>query len=130
MSKNDTNGAEESAKKRQMPIGRRFTPMTSKQAQEAAVRARAIRKQVRAEMLDTLVNNMNFGEELIKAMKKGDTKKIEVIQTALRIVGLTHDQSEDAVSKLQVDANVDTKADVAAKIEFVLPKTDTETTGE
>lgn len=126
MSKNDTNGAEETVKKKLMPRGRRFTPMTSRQAQEAAVRARAIRKQVRAEMLDTLVNNMNFGEELIKAMKKGDRKKIEVIQTALRIVGLTHDQSEDAVSKVQVDANVDSKADVAAKIEFVLPKTDQE----
>ena len=129
MSKNDTSGKTNGAK-RQMPLGQRFTPMNAKQAAEASARARNIRKQVRAEMLDTLVNNMNFGEELIKAMKKGDHKKIEVIQTALRIVGLTHDQSEDAVSKLQVDANVDAKSDVAAKIEFVLPKTDTETTGE
>ena len=92
-----------------------FTPMNAKQAQEASVRSRNLRKQVRAEMLDTLVNNLNFGQEMLKAIKKGDIDQINLLQTAMKIVGLTHDQSEDAVTKMEVksDAKVDSKLEVS-----------------
>lgn len=122
MSKNDTNGEAASEPKKKNTRPQAFTPMNARQAQEASVRARNLRKQVRAQMLTTLVNNMDFANEMLKAVKQCDTKKIEVIQTALKIVGLTHDQSEEVVNKIQLDANVDAKSDVAAKIEFVLPK--------
>lgn len=130
MSKNDTNSEATGEPKKKRVLPQAFTPMNARQAQEASVRARNLRKQVRAQMLTTLVNNMDFANEMLKAVKQCDSKKIEVIQTALRIVGLTHDQSEEVVNKIQVDANVDAKSDVAAKIEFVLPKSDTATTGE
>lgn len=126
MSKNDNNGEATGEPKKKRVLPQAFTPMNARQAQEASVRARNLRKQVRAQMLTTLVNNMDFANEMLKAVKQCDTKKIEVIQTALRIVGLTHDQSEEVVNKIQLDANVDAKSDVAAKIEFVLPKTDQE----
>lgn len=102
------------AKKRKMPTGIPFTPMTAKQAQEASVRSRNLRKQVRAQMLDTLVNNLDFGAELLKAIKKGDTDQINLLQTAMKIVGLTHDQSEDAVQKIDIksDNKVDSKLEV------------------
>ena len=125
MSKNDTNGDKACVKKPRAPQadnGVKFTPMTARQAQEASVRARNLRKQVRAQMLNKLVANMDFADEMLKAVKRGDLKQIELIQTALKIVGLTHDQSEEVVNKIQLDANVDAKSDVAAKIEFVLPK--------
>lgn len=96
----------------------KFTPMTAKQAQEASAKARTLRKQVRAEMLSTVVQNYNFGEELMKALNKGDTKKIELLQTAMRLIGLQYDQSEDAVNKLQIDATTDNKVD--STVRFVL----------
>lgn len=102
------------AKKRKMPTGIPFTALTAKQAQEASVRSRNLRKQVRAQMLDTLVNNLDFGAELLKAIKKGDTDQINLLQTAMKIVGLTHDQSEDAVQKIDIksDNKVDSKLEV------------------
>ena len=103
-------------KKRRVPNAVVFTPMTAKQAQEASVRARNLRKQVRAQMLDTLVNNMDFGNEMLKALKTGDNDRIELIESALRIVGLTHNQSEDAVQR--VDAKLDAKTN--GKVEVVV----------
>jgi len=116
----DKNGAQTGVQKGQkghkVPEGVPFTPMTAKQAQEASVRARNLRKQVRAQMLDTLVNGMDFGAEMLKAVKSGDADKIEIIETALRIVGLTHNQSEEAVQR--VDAKVDAKTN--NKLEIVV----------
>lgn len=110
------NGVQKGQKGHKVPEGVPFTPMTAKQAQEASVRARNLRKQVRAQMLDTLVNGMDFGTEMLKAVKSGDSDKIEIIETALRIVGLTHNQSEDAVQR--VDAKVDAKSN--NKVEVVV----------
>ena len=112
----DKNSDGNGDKKRRVPNAVVFTPMTARQAQEASVRSRNLRKQVRAQMLDTLVNGMDFGSELLKAVKNCDSDKIEIIETALRIVGLTHNQSEDAVQR--VDAKVDAKTD--SKLEIVV----------
>lgn len=124
--KTDNNGVKQSEKtpgqiKREQNLVK-FTPMTSRQAQEAAVRARNIRKQVRAEVLRKVVENVDFSDELMKAIKKGDTKRIEMLQTAMRLIGLHYDQSEDAVNKLHIDATTDNKTAVTGKIEFVLPE--------
>lgn len=123
MSKNDTNSEATGEVKKKNTRPQAFTPMNARQAQEASVRARNLRKQVRAQMLTTLVNNMDFANEMLKAVKQCDVKKIEVIQTALRIVGLTHDQSEEVVNKIQLDANVDAKTETTIKtVKFVLDK--------
>lgn len=101
---------------------RPFTSVTAKQAAEASARARAIRKQVRTEILEKLVSNMDFGEQLLKAIKTNDSEKIDIINKALTIVGLTHNQSDEYVSRLKVDATTDNKTAVTGKIEFVLPE--------
>ena len=92
-----------------------FTVMNAKQAQEASVRARNLRKQVRAEMLNKVVQNYDFGEELTKALKKGDLDKVTLLKEAMRLIGLQHDQSEEAVQKMEVktDAKVDSKLEVS-----------------
>ena len=118
MTKNDNNGETTGEVKKKNTRPQAFTPMNARQAQEASVRARNLRKQVRAEMLNTVVQNYNFGDELMKALKKGDTKKVELLQTAMRLIGLHYDQSEDAVNKLQIDATTDNKVDTTVK--FVL----------
>lgn len=99
-----------------------FTPMTAKQAAEASARARSIRKQVRAEMLNTVVQSYNFGEELSKALKKGDLDKVTLLKEAMKLIGLTHDQSEEAVTKMQIDATTDNKTALSGQIEFVIPQ--------
>lgn len=118
MTKNDNNGEATGEEKKKNTRPQAFTPMNARQAQEASVRARNLRKQVRAEMLNTVVQNYNFGDELMKALKKGDTKKVELLQTAMRLIGLHYDQSEDAVNKLQIDATTDNKVDNT--VHFVL----------
>ena len=125
MTKTDNNGVKPAEKtpgqiKREKNLIK-FTPMTSRQAQEAAVRARNIRKQVRSEVLRKVVENVDFSDELMNAIKKGDTKRIEMLQTAMRLIGLHYDQSEDAVNKLQIDATTDNKVDMTSKVQFVLP---------
>lgn len=93
----------------------KFTPMTSKQAQEAAVKARNIRKQVRAEMLNKVVSNYDFGEELTKALKKGDLDKVTLLKEAMRLIGLQHDQSEEAAAQ-KIDLKSDNKVDGKVEI--------------
>ena len=92
-----------------------FTTLTAKQAQEASVRARNLRKQVRADMLNKVVSNYDFGEELTKALKKGDLDKVTLLKEAMRLIGLQHDQSEEAVQKIDLksDSKVDAKLSVA-----------------
>lgn len=124
MTKNDTNVNKPEKtpgqiKREQNLI--KFTPMNAKQASEAANRAKRIRKQVRTEILSKLVENLDFGNEMLKAIKSGDVKRIDLIEKALSIVGLRYADSEDAVNKLHIDATTDNK--VAGQVEFVLPGT-------
>lgn len=76
-----------------------FTPMNARQAQEASVRSRNLRKQVRAQILHTIVTELDLGQELKKAILSGDPDRVNLLQTAFKMIGLHQDQSEDAVSK-------------------------------
>jgi hypothetical protein len=77
-------------------ILRPFTSVTAKQAAEASARSRQLRAKVRAEMLETLVKNMDFGQEMLKAIKQADAEKIDIIIKALKTIGLDYASSEDA----------------------------------
>lgn len=92
-----------------------FTTLTAKQAQEASVRARNLRKQVRADMLNKVVSNYDFGEELTKALKKGDLDKVTLLKEAMRLIGLQHDQSEEAAAQ-KIDLKSDNKVDGKVEI--------------
>lgn len=118
----DKNSEDSGAVKRKMPKGVQFTAMNAKQAQEASVKARNLRKQMRAQMLEAAVNE-GIDKLFIKAMKSGDSDMMACIEKAVKIVGLSHDQSEDAVQKISVDANVDANVDATVKnVRFVLDK--------
>lgn len=120
MCKETGNGANDGAQKPKRVIGVPFTPMNAKQAQEASIRARNLRKQMRAQLLDAAIKE-GIDKLFIKAMKSGDADTMACIEKAIKIVGLSHDQSEDAVSKLQIDAKTENKTELAGQIEFVLP---------
>ena len=118
MCKDEDSVADGVQKPKKNPVPKGLTPFTvmnAKQAQEASVRARNLRKQVRAEMLNKVVSNYDFGEELTKALKKGDLDKVTLLKEAMRLIGLQHDQSEEAVQKIDLksDSKVDAKLSVA-----------------
>lgn len=99
-----------------------FTPMTARQAQEASVKARNLRKQVRSEMLNKVVQNYDFGDEMLKALKKGDMDKVALLKEAMALIGLKYEQSEEFVNRMQIDATTDNKTALSGQIEFVVPQ--------
>ena len=91
-----------------------FTPLTAKQAQEASARARSLRKQFRAKLLETAINE-GLDKYFAKAIKTMDADAIAVVEKAAKLVGLDFASSEEAVQKLDLksDSKVDAKLSVA-----------------
>lgn len=93
----------------------RITKENARQFALSAAAAKRRRKQARSEMLAKLTTELDLGDELVKAWKESDESKMALIEKALRIVGLHHDQSDEArVQNLNVNAN--TKSDVKATL--------------
>ena len=93
-----------------------FTAMNAKQAQEASVKARNLRKAMRAQLLDAAINDAKVGELFVKAFKTRDMELMKLVETGMKLVGLTHDQSEDAAAQkidLKSDNKVDGKVEVS-----------------
>lgn len=106
--------------KRKSP-GRSFTKENAKAMQLSAARAKAMRKEARAKMLAALTNDLDLGKELLKAMKGKDEKYLGMIEKATRLVGLQHDQSEDAIAqKISLNAKTDANVKSDNKIEIVV----------
>ena len=113
--------APETAPKRKKVIGRPITKENAKQYQLSAARAKRLRKEARAKMLSALAESMDLGQELLKAMKGQDEKYLGMIEKATRLVGLQHDQSEDAIAqKILLNAKTDANVKSDNKIEIVV----------
>lgn len=114
--------AEETASAPKKVIGRPITKETAKQYQLSAARAKRLRKEARAKMLEAMCTKLELGDEMVNAIKKNDDTKMNIIEKALKIVGLTHDQSSEATAqKLEVksDSNVKGNFTTDLKINFV-----------
>lgn len=95
--------------KRKSP-GRPFTKENAKAMQLSAARAKAMRKEARAKMLQAMCTSLDLGKELVDAIKKNDLTKITIVDKALHIVGLQHDQSPDAqAQRISLDAKTDNR---------------------
>lgn len=92
-------------KKKRVPNAQVFTPLNAKQAQEASVRARNLRKAMRAQLLDAAIQDAKIGDLFVKAIKTKDADLMKLVETGLKIVGLTHDQSEEAVQKIDIKSD-------------------------
>lgn len=113
--------APETAPKSKKVIGRPITKENAKQYQLSAARAKRLRKEARAKMLAALTNDLDLGKELLKAMKGKDEKYLGMIEKATRLVGLQHDQSEDAIAqKISLNAKTDANVKSDNKIEIVV----------
>ena len=90
--------------------GRPFTKENAKEMAISAAKAKAMRKEARAKMLQAMCTSLDLGKELVDAIKKNDLTKITIVDKALHIVGLQHDQSPDAVAqKISLNAKTDNK---------------------
>lgn len=95
--------------KRKSP-GRPFTKENAKAMQLSAAKAKRLRKEARAKMLQAMCTSLDLGKELVDAIKKNDLTKITIVDKALHIVGLQHDQSPDAqAQKISLNAKTDNK---------------------
>ena len=99
------------------PRGRPITSENAKQMAISAAKAKKIRKDARNQMLATLTTKLDLGDELVKAWQMADDKQMALIEKALRIVGLHHDQSPDAqAQKIALDAKANVKKDSTVKL--------------
>lgn len=101
----------------------RGRPFTKANAAEMSARGRAtkkLRKEARDKMFLTLVNKLDLGEELIKAIQRGDETLITVLDKAVKMVGLHYDQSEEASQNIKVESKSDVKMKTDGTIKFVI----------
>lgn len=97
-------------KPRRRGPGRRITKENAKEMAISAAKAKAMRKEARAKMLAAMCTSLDLGKELVDAIKKNDLTKITIVDKALHIVGLQHDQSPDAIAqRISLDAKTDNK---------------------
>lgn len=88
-----------------------FTPLNAKQAQEASVRSRNLRKQVRAQILNHIVTHLDLGQEIEKAIRSGDLDQINLLQTAIKMIGLHADQADERSKAMTVSATTGTEGE-------------------
>ena len=106
----DPPSAPETAPKRKKVIGRPITKETAKQYQLSAARAKRLRKEARAAMLQAMCTKLDLGDQLVDAIRKNDLTKISIVEKALTIVGLTHNQSSEAIAqKISLNAKTDNR---------------------
>ena len=107
----DENPVEPPKKKR--VVGRPFTKENAAEMGARGRNTRKLRKEARDKMFLTLVQKLDLGEELIKAIQRGDETLITVLDKAVKMVGLHYDQSEDASQNIKVESKSDVKMNVA-----------------
>lgn len=97
--------------------GRPITKENAKAMALSAAKAKRQRKQARLEMLNAMCTQLSLGDELVAAIKHNDDVKIAIVEKALRIVGLTHDQSEQAIAqKMEIKSDAHVKKDSTVKL--------------
>ena len=103
---------------------RPFDSVTAKQAQQASVRSRNLRKAMRAQLLEAAINDAKIGDIYVKAIKTKDPDLMKVVETGLKLVGLDFASSEEAVTKLDVKSDNKVNTSGTLNITFTDAKTD------
>lgn len=93
-----------------------FDSVSAKQAQLVSARARSLRKQMRAKLLETAINE-GIDKYFARALKTMDADAIAVVEKAAKLVGLDFGSSEESVQKMDIksDAKVDSKLEIVVK---------------
>ena len=109
--------ATKSSKPKRKSPGRPFTKENAKAMQLSAAKAKKMRKEARAQMLQAMCTKLDLGDQLVDAIRKNDLTKISIVEKALTLVGLTHNQSSEAIAQ-KISLNARTDANVNAKVEL------------
>lgn len=97
--------------------GRPFTKENAKTMQLSAAAAKKRRKEARMKMLSALTDQLDLGQELLKALKERDEMYLGMIMTATRLVGLQHDQSSEAMAqKMEIKSDAHVRKDSTVKL--------------
>ena len=81
-----------------------FTTVSAKAAVEACNRAKALRKQMRAQILEDAING-GIGKLLLKAIQSGDLDQMTICEKAMRLVGLDYASSDEVKHGFSVKAS-------------------------
>lgn len=110
--------------------GRPFTKANAAEMGARGRNTRRLRKEARDKMFLTLVNKLDLGEELIKAIQRGDETLITVLDKAVKMVGLHYDQSEDAATNIKAEVKSDVKMKTDGSLKFIIETAKEETKNE
>lgn len=88
----EPSGAENTEKKVR---GRPITKENARAYQLSSTQAKRARREARLKMLATLTNDLDMGEELLKAMKQKDEQYLGMIIAATKLTGLQWEQSDE-----------------------------------
>lgn len=113
MNDNENLEQQEEQPKKKRVFGRPFTKENAAEMGARGRNTRKLRKEARDKMFLTLVQKLDLGEELIKAIQRGDETLISVLDKAVKMVGLHYDQSEDAATNIKAEVKSDVKMKVA-----------------
>jgi len=98
-----------------------FDSVSAKQAQLVSARARSLRKQMRAKLLETAINE-GIDKYFARALKTMDADAIAVVEKAAKLVGLDFGSSDEAVQKLDVKSDTTVKGIGPVNISFTPAK--------
>jgi len=119
MSENVVENNQEEPKKKRV-VGRPFTKENAAEMGARGRNTRKLRKEARDKIFLALVNKLDLGEELIKAIQRGDETLVSVIDKAVKIVGLHYDQSEDAATNIKAEVKSDVKMKTDGSLKFII----------
>lgn len=91
--------------------GKPITKETAKQYAISAAKAKKLRREARLKLLNGLVaEDIDMVAELKKAIKTNDETKIAILEKAIKLVGLSYDQSDEGrEQRFNVNAKSDSK---------------------
>ena len=107
---------EDTSKTAVKPRGRPITKENAKAMSMSAVAAKQARIAMRRKLLQTAID-VGIENIFARCLKTGDEKYMAVLEKGLKLVGLTHDQSDDALAqRLDIKTENNTKLDTTLKI--------------
>ena len=120
MNDNENLEQQEEQPKKKRVFGRPFTKENAAEMGARGRNTRKLRKEARDKMFLTLVQKLDLGEELIKAIQRGDETLITVLDKAVKMVGLHYDQSEDAATNIKAEVKSDVKMKTDGSLKFII----------
>lgn len=105
--------------KRKMPLGKRITKETARTMALSSARAKKLRKDARNKMLQALCTQLDLGDELVKSVKEHDNEQVQLLEKAIKMVGLHFEQSEESAQNIKIDSKSEVNGKVDTKLELV-----------